>query len=392
MYPHLTVYQTISFAARLRLPAFMSKEQKEARIDQVITELNLSDCKHTIIGGDGVKGISGGERKRVSIAIELITKPNFLFLDEPTSGLDSFTSFNVVEIMQKLVNQGGNSVIMTIHQPRTDILMLFDKIMLISKGKTIYFGSVQGALDHFRDAGYPCPSLVNPADWFLDLITTDRRSPTRLQESQERIEHLQHIWSEKEMKSHQEDVYVETTTCQAEDPIFCLLAEKERHLLDQKLKTGRLKMKLSWFSQFFLLIERNFIEVFKNVPLIIMVFVQSLIVMVLLGFTAFQIGLNQTDIQTRMGTLFFFPINTCFAAAEAIINVFPVDRQVITRERYASSYALSAFYLAKLISVLPLRVAATSIMATGLYFMASPSNDNQSFLMFFLFRLDWIWM
>lgn len=91
MFENLTVRETLEYAALLRLPSSMTREQKWNRVDQVIRELGLAKCENTRIGSPDVRGISGGERKRVSIGIELVTQPRLIFLDEPTSGLDAFT-------------------------------------------------------------------------------------------------------------------------------------------------------------------------------------------------------------------------------------------------------------------------------------------------------------
>jgi ABC-type multidrug transport system ATPase subunit len=107
-------------------------------------QLGLNGCRGTVIGDSVTKGVSGGERKRVSIGVELLTYPDILFLDEPTSGLDAFNAFNIIETIKKLAVEQNKIIMLTIHQPRTDILELFDQIILLSVGKTVYFGSTEG--------------------------------------------------------------------------------------------------------------------------------------------------------------------------------------------------------------------------------------------------------
>eukprot|EP00842_Homolaphlyctis_polyrhiza_P003077 jgi/Hompol1/3770/HPOL_006734-RA len=122
MFRNLSVEETISYAANLRLPSSMSKAEKAKRVDEVIACLGLNGCRKTWIGDELTRGISGGERKRVSIGIELVTNPHLLFLDEPTSGLDAFNAFNVIKTIKDLAVAQNKIVLMTIHQPRTDIL------------------------------------------------------------------------------------------------------------------------------------------------------------------------------------------------------------------------------------------------------------------------------
>jgi ABC-type multidrug transport system ATPase subunit len=144
MYENLTVYETLRYAAMLRLPQSMSTAEKMERVDEVVRSLSLEKCLHTRIGDSELRGVSGGERKRVSIGVELVTKPRLLFLDEPTSGLDSFTAGKIVQCIRGLAERDQSTVLLTIHQPREHILSLFSKIILLSHGKLVFFGNVQG--------------------------------------------------------------------------------------------------------------------------------------------------------------------------------------------------------------------------------------------------------
>jgi len=133
----MKVRECLEFAARLKLPG--SEDQKLARVNELITILKLKKCESTHIGGPLVKGVSGGERKRTSIGVELITDPSLIFLDEPTTGLDSFTATSVMETLGLLAKDQGRTVISTIHQPNSDIFEMFDRLLLLAKGKIIYF-------------------------------------------------------------------------------------------------------------------------------------------------------------------------------------------------------------------------------------------------------------
>ena len=150
LFTSLTVYETLLYSARLRLPSSMSKQEKINRVNKVISQLGLEGCRNTRIGNELERGISGGERKRVSIGIELVTDPQILFLDEPTSGLDAFNAFNAMDTLKKLAKTENKIILVTIHQPRTDILELFDKIILLSMGKSVWFGPTSDCIDHFQ--------------------------------------------------------------------------------------------------------------------------------------------------------------------------------------------------------------------------------------------------
>ncbi|KAH0835993.1 putative ATP-dependent permease [Fonsecaea pedrosoi] len=169
--PTLTVHETISTSALLRLPADMGISVKEQRVIEVMQQLGIYHIKDQVIGseeGNG-RGISGGEKRRVGIACELVTSPSILFLDEPTSGLDAFNAFNVVECLVTLAKTYNRTVIFTIHQPRSNIVALFDQLILLAKGQTVYSGPFSSCQSYFDHIGYSCPPGFNIADYLVDL-------------------------------------------------------------------------------------------------------------------------------------------------------------------------------------------------------------------------------
>ena len=136
-----------------------------------ISKLNLEKCQDTLIGNTklGVKGISGGELRRLAFASEIITNPALLFCDEPTSGLDSFMAMTIVESMKKLADQ-GKTIICTIHQPSSDIFQNFDDLYLMAEGRLAYSGSLNSAIDFFAGQGFVCPETFNPADFYINKL------------------------------------------------------------------------------------------------------------------------------------------------------------------------------------------------------------------------------
>ena len=161
--PFLTVRETLHFAAIIRLPGHISKSQKLARAETVLAQLGLRHCADTLIGSEFVKGISGGEKRRVSIAVQILTDPKILMLDEPSSGLDSHTAHSMMELLQALAME-GRTVICKIHQSRSDLFPLFGKLLLLANGgRMIYSGKGEDLLPYFKGAGYVCPTFANPA-------------------------------------------------------------------------------------------------------------------------------------------------------------------------------------------------------------------------------------
>ncbi|KAI1254649.1 hypothetical protein MGN70_003663 [Eutypa lata] len=171
MLPTLTVHETILTSALLRLPRAMSRAAKEHRVWEVEKQLGIYHIRDSLIGSEEGKGrgISGGEKRRVGIACELVTSPSILFLDEPTSGLDAFNAFNVIECLVTLAKTYKRTVIFTIHQPRSNIVALFDRLILLAQGKTVYSGPFSQCQEYFDNIGYSCPPGFNIADYLVDL-------------------------------------------------------------------------------------------------------------------------------------------------------------------------------------------------------------------------------
>ncbi|WVQ83751.1 hypothetical protein IAT38_005895 [Cryptococcus sp. DSM 104549] len=165
----LTVYEAVLYSALLRLPREMSHEAKVFRTLETMNELGILGIKDSRIGESGKRSISGGEKRRVSIACELVTGPSILFLDEPTSGLDSYNAYNVIESLKTLAQTYKRTVIFTIHQPQSNIVALFDRLVLLAKGQLVYSGEQAKAQAHFEAIGHKCPPGYNIADYLIDL-------------------------------------------------------------------------------------------------------------------------------------------------------------------------------------------------------------------------------
>ncbi len=176
----LTVRDVLVHAARTRLPATMSDHAKLERVDDLMRALSITHIQHSIIGDPeaGQRGISGGERKRVSIGIELVANPSVLLLDEPTTGLDSTTSLDVVQLLKTIAQTQRVTVVAVLHQPRNLIFDLFDDLVLLAPGgRTVFSGPSSKALNYFASTGYPCPPKGNPADHFIDVISGASGAP-----------------------------------------------------------------------------------------------------------------------------------------------------------------------------------------------------------------------
>ncbi|KAI9003965.1 P-loop containing nucleoside triphosphate hydrolase protein [Hyaloraphidium curvatum] len=360
-FAELTVKETLTYAARLRMPSSQfTKEQKLARVDEIIRELGLTDCQNTKVGDPQTGGISGGQRKRVSIAIELIANPAILFLDEPTSGLDSFTAFNICESLQNLAKKEGKLIICSIHMPRETILDLFDNIILMSQGSIVWHGPPSDALDHFSKLGFSCPKNTNPADYFLDLISVDKRTPEALAESTARYEVLSKAWN---------DVSA-GISYEPSDEVPC-----------EEVSEGRNN---NYFTEVAVLTDRAFKNTYRNPAVAYATIGQTVVLVLLVGLVFFRLGYSVQDVQSRAGVLFFTLINGTFLSMMPVLQVFVFQRKILRRERAAGTYRVSAAFFANLTAQLPLTLGAMFAFSALVYYMVNLNNGATQYFRFIL--------
>ncbi|WOL10374.1 hypothetical protein Cni_G19129 [Canna indica] len=168
LFPMLTVYETLMFAADFRLGSIPLAEKKE-RVEKLIEQLGLTWSRNTYIGDEGTRGVSGGERRRVSIGVDIIHGPALLFLDEPTSGLDSTSAHSVIEIVHDIA-RNGSTVILTIHQPSHRIQMLLDHLVILARGQLMFMGAPPDVGSHLSRMGRKVPKGENAVEHLLDVI------------------------------------------------------------------------------------------------------------------------------------------------------------------------------------------------------------------------------
>ena len=303
------------------------------------------------------RGISGGERKRVSIGIELVTNPQILFLDEPTSGLDAFNAFNAMETIQKLAKKEKKIVLLTIHQPRTDILNLFDSIILLSNGELIWDGTSADAIEHFTKLGYPLPPSTNPSDFFLDTITIDRRTPELLQESTARIEKFSTAFKER-------------------------LANSKAVAKVESSSRGNAQYPSTWVAEVFTLTSRFLKNEFRDPVTMGATIGSNIFMMAVLCALYNNVRNDSTGIQNRIGAMFFMTLNLTFGIIGPSVSKFPDQKAMIKRERAAGSYRSSSAYFARILSSLPLLLLGTFLFVVPSYWAIGLGRTAGQFFTF----------
>ncbi|KAJ3093910.1 ATP-binding cassette sub- G member 2 [Phlyctochytrium planicorne] len=385
LYSQITVRETLRYAARLRLSSKQfTTEEKNQKADEILKRLRLSKAADTPIGGGETRGVSGGERKRTAIGQELVGNPEILFLDEPTSGLDSNSALAVMENVKADAHSTGRIVIATIHQPSHELLNLFDKIILLSGGSTVYFGSPLDAVSYFTSLGYPLSRPnQNPADFFMDQLTIDSsKSDEEMKKDIERIDELQ--------KAYNLHAKNNSPTSLKEGPVKDLDKVKlVDDILDQEEKESlamaspamveeikSIYWANSWFQEFSLLFNRSWLQFIRQKGMVIALLIRTIILVLLIGFTFVRIKNDQRSIQNRIGILFFWPVNQVFNTVMPILGVFPLERVIMLRERATRSYRVSSFYLAKVITEAIPATVFTFLACIPIYFMMGLRLDD----------------
>ncbi|XP_033228218.1 ABC transporter G family member 22 isoform X3 [Belonocnema kinseyi] len=311
----LTLRQTLEYQARLRLPDMLSYTQKMQCVDHIIKVLDLVACQDTIIGDYSKRGLSGGEKKRTSIACELLTNPSLMLLDEPTSGLDSHSAQALIIRLKKYAEQEGKSIVVTVHQPSSRMFHSFSKLLLLSRGQVAYYGFTANIGRFFSNIGLALLPHYNPADF---ISAKDEEGHT--------------LWLD--TQSHA------SSTASDDDYIW--------------------QWPTSFWSQFKVLSERNFQDARPRM-LSRLNWLQTIALGLLAGLLWLKLPRTEEALHDIQGWMFFSTTYWMLFAHFGALSSFPPERQVINKERLSGSYRLSAYYLAKMCGELPLTITLPAV-------------------------------
>ncbi|EAR86558.2 ABC-2 family transporter protein (macronuclear) [Tetrahymena thermophila SB210] len=358
----MTVLEALLFAAHLKMSC--SEQVKQAKVKEVLKIMRLEKCQHTLIGGANIKGITKGEKKRTSIAFELVSDPDVIFLDEPTSGLDSFTAYNVVDVLQQYAREENKTIICTIHQPSSEIFIKFDRLILLVDGKFIYQGPRDKVIKHFGSFGFQCPNLSNPADYFMSIM---------------------HAESEENRNNYK-------TYFEQFDMNLKPIIEQEIGLRGTEKITHK-ESQAKFLSQLQILIGRN-IKNMKRSPLELRAkIIQAIILGVFIGLVYLNLPdpySNRDDqraVNDYNGAIFFLIVNSNMSTLFPIVLTFPMEKAVFLKEENAKLYSVTAYFIAKTLVESVLSLICPIIYIVISYYMVGLNANFGRFCFFILVNI-----
>ncbi|KAL1958807.1 hypothetical protein VTO42DRAFT_3644 [Malbranchea cinnamomea] len=358
----LTVEETLYFAAELSLPRSIPKKQRQQRIQSLLEAFGIQNQAKTLIGTPIRKGISGGQKRRVSVASQLITSPKILFLDEPTSGLDSTASFEVMSFVKNLAVKNNLIVIASIHQPSTTLFETFDKLLILSQGKTCYLGAGKEMKSYFDKNGYPMPLQMNPAEFVLDLVSTDFASD--VDAAQTRLSDIHRLW-ENSTESESADSTIEKTIGISDN---------------QDLQVGDARH-LNFLITVFTLLHRSFLKSYRDVIAYGVRIAMYMALAIMEGTVWLRLGSSQDNIQSLINALFFGSAFMSFMAV-AYVPSFLEDRAIFVKERANGLYGATAFIVSNFVIGLPYLFLITLLFTVIAYWLVNFRSDGTAFITF----------
>ncbi|CAG9796956.1 unnamed protein product [Diatraea saccharalis] len=352
----LTVAEHMEFMARLMMDKRSTKIIRSRRIQQLLGELGVTSCNTTKL-----KALSGGERKRVALAVQLLNDPPILFCDEPTTGLDSWAAAAVVGRLRKLA-AGGKVVVCSVHQPASGVFELFHKVVLLANGRTAFHGTIEEADHFFASLGYKCPVGFNPAEYYVSLLGIQLDKEL---ESRERIRRICDEYQRSEIAAE-----IESKVGDVKDEVeyFNGTSNAKNEIFDRYLTL----VKVNFFVQFYWLMWRNIQQMKHNSTIWIAEFLLFMFVGLIISipYMGHFEELDQRDIQNVEGLLYLTITETIFLFIYAVFITFPSEVPILLRETASGLYTPGPYYLSKMIFWIPRAVIEPTLYASLIFGVA----------------------
>ncbi|XP_047979892.1 ABC transporter G family member 20-like [Salvia hispanica] len=382
LFPMLTVEETLMFSAEFRLPRTMPRSRKRSRVQALIDQLGLRSAANTIIGDEGRRGVSGGERRRVSIGTDIIHDPILLFLDEPTSGLDSTSAFMVVKVLQRIA-QSGSIVIMSIHQPSYRILKLLDRLIILSRGHTVFSGVPASLPLFFAEHGHPIPPHEDKTEFALDHIRELEATPGATED----LARLNTTW---QMRNNPNRI-PQTQKLSLKDAISASISMG-------KLVSGASNMDSNsvpkyanpFWKEMIVIAQRSFTNSRRAPELFGARFGAVIITGFILATIFWKLDNTPKGIQERLG-FFSFAMSTTFYTCAEAIPVFLLQRYIFMRETAYNAYRRWSYVISHAIISIPSLIVLSLAFAATTYFAVGLAGGASGFLFYLTFVFASFW-
>lgn len=367
----LTVKEHLTFMTRLRMDRHSSHKQRQERVMDLVKDLGLLKVQNTRIGIPGTsKSLSGGERKRLAFATEILTDPPLLFCDEPTTGLDSYNARKMVKIMKDMANR-GKTILCTIHQPSSEVFTMFDKLLLLAEGRVAYMGSSVGALEFLESLGHKCPATFNPADYYIHTLAV---FPGHEARSRERIKRICDNFA---VSAYCKDIDI---TIQYQDNMRLSNVECGMNYKDESFFKN-VPEKPGWLVQWWWLTWRSLIDSYRNPAIHTIRIMQKIFIAIVIGLCYTSVDVTQTGIHDIEGALFIFITENTFPSLYGVLNIFPQEMPLFLREYRNGIYRSDTYYLSKMVSLIPGFIVDPLIFCLIAYWMVGLQRHLYHFTM-----------
>ena len=361
--PHLTVRETLTYLARLRLVG-SNRRKIEEHVSGIMSELEVLHVADTYVGdGFVVRGLSGGQRRRVTIGTQLLIDPTSLLLDEPTSGLDSTTAFHIVENLRALA-QRGRTIVVTIHQPASEMLALLDRIMILSQGKVVFNGTSQQALGHFSSVGLNCPHFTNPLDFFIDITSINTRTEKTYESSRGQVARLVEAYDKSQYAKELQEAISSHQQSASEEHVF------------------HARERIGLFSMIFILFSRMMLNLSRHASGLQIRLVQMPLFAFLLWIYMGHLGDDQNSIQNRFGYLYQTLSGGIFMGFFNACGLYPDIRDVFLREYRDGLYSPLAFIVSYTLHALPTDVGSVCLFSMMSFWVVGVQSSTFSALVY----------
>ncbi|OQV23731.1 Protein white [Hypsibius exemplaris] len=357
--PTLTVREHLNFHAALRMDQRISPTERRERVEDVIRDLGLSNCSDVQIGDSKRKGISGGEMKRLQFGSEVLTDPPLLFCDEPTTGLDSFMAQTVVGVMRDLAAK-GKTILCTIHQPSSEVFVMFDKLLLMAEGRVAYIGPRSEASGFFASVGLPLIEDYNPADFFVHTLAI---TPGQEEECRAKVANICDKFEESDLGR-----------------MNVSLAEKSVVDGNDIHLEKRSPYKATWMQQMNAVFRRSIVTMWREPMLLRLRIIQCIVLGLLFGLIFFQQKMTNEGVQNLNGLVYMFLMQMTMGNVFAVISTFTGELVIFLKEHDSGMYRSDVYYICKTLVDLPVFVVIPFVMVTIAYWMAAMNSAWQAYL------------